>query len=416
MSDKNWPGLGFCPAPGDLEAIAKMYADVDAVANELAELRHALAGIGAGGGAWEGEAARNFASRLGQLPKYLTQGHDSMAACSRALKTWHTQLSAMVAAGRAMESEAVELRSRLSGTDDQLVALARTLDSYRQAGAQQPADNVMMRTEKQWKAALEASQSGHHQLDQLISRAHKQLDDHRHKAEAAARAITEASRHHPPDPGLFKRLLDEVEHAWQKSKDFLADHADTLSRISAGLAIAALALSWVPGAAPVLGGAAALTSLAAGTGHGIAKARGQDVSWLSIGLDGLGAIPGFGAVKGFATAGRTAARVEGGGNVVTKVARDFANDVKASKGAGGVERAKGAGAGVFQMTANPLSTKGIMAGLRKANIEVDPRAVTLPVKTGGLAFGLAEDRKRGQEVRAPRPLRPSPEPFLSAVS
>ncbi|MGA5821387.1 hypothetical protein ACPC54_26380 [Kitasatospora sp. NPDC094028] len=415
MTDKNWPGLGFCPAPGDLGAIARMYADVDAVAAELAELRHALAGIGADGGAWEGEAARRFASRLGRLPEYLAQGHDSMAACSRALKTWHTQLSGMAATGRAMEAEAVELRSRLSGTDDRLAALGRTLDSYRQPGAQQPADNVMMRTQTQFEAALGASLSGHHQLDELISRAHRQLDDHRHKAEAAARAIMEASRHHPPDPGLFKRLLDKVEHAWQKSLDFLADHADALSRISAGLAIAALALSWVPGAAPVLGGAAALTSLAAGTGHGIAKARGQDVPWLSIGLDGLGALPGFGAVKGFATAGRTAARVEGG-NIATKVVRNFADDVQASKGAGGVERVKGAGAGLFEMTSNPLSTKGILAGLRKTGVEVDPRAVTLPVKAGGLSFGLHEDRKRGQEVRAPGPPHPSPEPFLNALA
>lgn len=113
MSDKNWPGLGFCPAPGDLPAIAKMYADVDAVARELEELRHALADLGSEGSAWQGEAARNFAGKLGELPKYLTQGHESMAACSRALKTWHTQLTGLLSTGRTMEAQAVELRSRL---------------------------------------------------------------------------------------------------------------------------------------------------------------------------------------------------------------------------------------------------------------------------------------------------------------
>ncbi|MFE7591557.1 hypothetical protein ACFU6K_19330 [Kitasatospora sp. NPDC057512] len=421
MSDKNWPGLGFCPAPGDLAGIAKMYADVDAVARELEELRSTLAGIGSDGGAWEGEAARKFADKLGQLPKYLTQGHESMAACSRALKAWHTQLSGMITTGRTMEAEAVELRARLADTDGQVTSLGNTLKGYAQNGGQ-TADNVINRAQAQFDAAREASTRCHHQLDEVIKRAHKQLEDHRHKAEAAAKAIVEASRHHPPDPGLFKRMLDKVNKAWQKSLDFLSDHADILSMISAGLTIAALFTPF----GPVLAVAAVLTSAGALSGHSIAKLRGKDVSWLTIGLDSLGVIPGIGAIKGFATAGKSLTKIPGSGLVnklVVAPIRNLKAEVAAAKGSGFTARAAGAGNTALTMARNPLSTRAITF-LRPT---LDPAKVTAGAKAASIAHGIykqvdkaMERKSANQRVVLPGPLakptvRPASAPFLNAV-
>ncbi|MBD0670604.1 WXG100 family type VII secretion target [Streptomyces sp. CBMA156] len=419
MSDKNWPGLGFCPAPGDLPAIAKMYADVDAVARELEDLRHALADLGSEGSAWQGEAARNFAGKLGELPKYLTQGHESMAACSRALKAWHTQLTGLLASGRTMEAQAVELRSRVGDTNVQLDALGKALD----ASAQSADAAAQTKAKADFEAKLQAQQQLVHQLDELIASGHKQLSDHKNKAEAAARAIQEASRHHPPDPDFLKRMLDKVEHAWQKSVDFLADHADDLSRLSAVLAIAALA---IPVAGPLLGAAAVLTSAAAMAGHWVGKNRGMDVSWGKIGMDALGVVPGWGAIKGFATAGKTITKVQGVG-VVDKVVKAPITNVKtavAAEGAGAAERTSAAGAGLLEKTMNPVSTKSIVQGLEKAGVKVDPRAVTITNKVNGIAYGYyKEDQKekaRESHVEAPGPLpkpayRPASAPFLNAV-
>ncbi|MFF7457494.1 hypothetical protein [Kitasatospora sp. NPDC008115] len=434
MSDQNWPGLGFCPAPGDLGAIAQMYTDIDAVARELEELRTSLAGIGSTGGAWEGEAAREFAKKLGELPKYLDKGHKSMAACSLALKTWHTQLSAMVTAGQGMETEAAELRRRLEWQDKQAADLGRSLDALVRPGAQPPAADVLERTQARFDAAHEASLRGHQQLDEVIARARKQLDDHRQKAETAARAVQEASKNHPPDPNVFKRLLDGVQHAWQNSIDFLVDHADLLSKISAGLAIAALAISWIPVIGQVggvvLGGAAVLTSAGALIGHSVGKSRGKDVSWADIGLDSLGVIPGVGAVRGFATASRTTTKVLGSGAVnklVRAPLKNFIDPIKASKGASASERVTAAGGSLFGMTSNPLTTKGIVAGLTKLGHPVDPRLVTIPVKATGLGYGLYHRLTRDDDgpstppppyvgpVPQPAP-RPSPTPFLAAVA
>ncbi|RGD61635.1 hypothetical protein DR950_31260 [Kitasatospora xanthocidica] len=419
MSDKNWPGLGFCPAPGDLPAIAKMYADVDAVARELEELRHTLADLGSDGSAWQGEAARNFAGKLGELPKYLAQGHDSMAACSRALKAWHTQLTGLLANGRTMEAQAVELRSRLGDMNVQCDAAGKALD----ASAQSTDAAAQSKAKADFEAKLQAQQQLAHQLDEVVANGHKQLADHKNKAEAAAKAIMEASRHHPPDPSFLKKMLDKVEHAWQKSVDFLVEHADDLSKISAALAIAALV---VPGIGPVLGAAAVLTSAAAMAGHWVGKNRGMDISWAKIGLDGLGVIPGWGAIKGFATAGKSITKVQGVG-VVNKVIKAPIRNLKtsvAAEGAGAAERTSAAGAGLLEKTANPISTNAIVGGLKKAGIEVDPRVVTITNKAGGIANGFYQDEQkekaRESRIEAPGPLpkplyRPASAPFLNAV-
>ncbi|MDH6576583.1 hypothetical protein [Kitasatospora sp. MAP5-34] len=352
MSD--WPGIGFCPAPGDLGAIERLCGDVEAVARELDELRLSLADLGRAGGGWEGEAARAFAARLGELPEYLATGGRSMAACSSALRTWQTQLAGHRATGAALEAQAVELRARLK---------------YREPGP------------------TSQGGPGQDELDEVIGRARRQLDRHREDAEAAARAIRAASGGHPPAPGLFDQLLGGLRAAWQGVSGWLVDHADLLSTLSAGLAMAALAVSWIPvagqAAGGVLGGAAVLCGAAALVGHGLGKARGREVSWLEIGSDALGAAPGGGAALGFATAGRAA-------------------------GLG--ERVAAAGREVLSMTAEPLSARGIAAALERLTGRLlDPKLITLPVKGLGLGYRLGDD---GEETHV---IAPSATPFLRAL-
>ncbi len=420
MSDHDWPGLGFCPAPGDLGSIEQVYANVDAVARELDELQHALADIGKSGGAWEGDAAKAFTEKLGELPKYLDSGHQSMAACSLALKTWHTQLSGYLSTGKSLEAQAAEIRARLKQQDADAAAQIDVVESY--GSFINSADEERYKRDTQeCDRLLDISRRSHEQLDEIVDRARKQLDEHRDTADAAARAVQAASKNHPPDPGLFDKLLGGLKAAWKGVSDWLVEHADTLSKISAGLAVAALAVSWIPVvgqvAGGILAGGAVLCSAGALVGHSLGKARGKDVSWLDIGLDTLGVVPGVGAIKGFATAGRAATAVKGVG-IVGKAAapvKTIVNSVKLARGAGAAERVVGAGKGLFQMTANPLSTKGIAAALGKFGHTVDPRIITGTVKSLGLASHLlphgGDAPKETWKAPAQQPApQPSPPP------
>ncbi|WP_371479255.1 hypothetical protein [Kitasatospora sp. NBC_00315] len=422
MSDHNWPGLGFCPAPGDLGSIEQVYANVDAVARELDELQHALADIGRSGGAWEGDAAEAFAAKLGELPKYLDTGHRSMAACSLALKTWHTQLAGHLDTGRSLEARAAELRSRVKREDAELEELGASLDGYRFAA--NPNQEQYDAEYEEYQRRLAVCKRDHGSLDEVVATARRELDEHRANADAAARAVRTAAENHPPDPGFFDKLLGGLRAAWKGVSDWLVEHADTLSKISAGLAVAALAVSWIPVvgqvAGAVLGAGAVLCSAGALIGHGVGKARGKDVSWLDIGLDTLGVVPGVGAVKGFATAGRVATAAKGVGLAGRARApiTALADSVKLARGASVGERVAGAGKGLFEMTANPISTKGIGRTLEKLTGHViDPRIITGSVKGLGLGHKLLGGEEQELRTVAPGPApRPAPAPFLRAVA
>ncbi|MFD7661665.1 WXG100 family type VII secretion target [Streptomyces sp. NPDC059788] len=123
--DSAWPGVGFNPAKGDLHAIQALASDVKSVGDELDELDQLLKSVGKSDGAWEGEAAQNFAKKLGELPKYLEQGSESMHDCAKALRGWHTHLQTFQDKAEKIEAEAAPARKQADADRDHFNDLYR---------------------------------------------------------------------------------------------------------------------------------------------------------------------------------------------------------------------------------------------------------------------------------------------------
>lgn len=117
------------------------------------------------------------------------------------------------------------------------------------------------------------------------------------------------------DDAVEDSLFDDVA-------GFVEDHADDfkligdlLSDATAILGTLAILTLPFPPLAAIFGTAALITGAGALAAHGLAKAGGADVSWLQIGLDAVGLLPGIGLfgkgtkVVGLAKAGTVASRL-----------------------------------------------------------------------------------------------------------
>lgn len=336
--DSSWPGLGFNPAKGDLEAIENLAADVKSVGDELDELEALLTSIGKRGGAWEGEAAERFSKKLGELPKYLRQGTESMHACAKALRTWQGKLQDFQSDAVRLESDAVEARNKADHKADHYKAL---VNKY--AGKTMPEDQA------------ERANAEMHDAQGDWERANSRLQD----------IIREGERIH----ANWKDRAGEAERAisWRSFKEWLINNADTLSTISSALALAAIAVNAIPvvgqAASVVLGVASGVCAAGAMAGHWMDNARGGGTPMWKVGLDALGIVPvAGGAIKG------TIGGVKASAKFMPTVAK-----------------------GIRDGVAGPLSSKLIKGGLEKimpAAKDIDIGKITMVSKGISVAHGM----------------------------
>lgn len=367
FDDPNWPGLTFNPAKGDLHTIKSLEYDVRTVGEELDELRELLVGIGKTDGAWEGEAARKFQGKVGELPKYLQQGHESMTACSNALRSWHAQLEDMQRKARTLEDQAVEARGRLEQKND---AVDQVNGRIAQSRFRQLTEGEAKALTEEAESASSAAKEAAAELERIIRDGEALRKNWEEQAEKAEKAIREASENRPPDISIWDKITGGLKGAWDGFKNFLIDNADLFSTISSALAAAAIVVNVIPVggqvASAILGAGSVAFAGAAMAGHWMGGAP----MW-KVGLDALGVIPGFGAAKGFVTAGKAAARAPG---MIGMGSKAFRTAVAAREG-------------MKQMT-NPFSTKMINWGLGKFGKAVDPALITTGVKGFATGFGI----------------------------
>lgn len=324
LGDDAWPGLKFNPAKGDLEAIDNLASDVKAVSTELDQLDELLTSVGKKGGAWEGEAAERFSKKLGELPKYLKQGTDSMGDCAKALRSWHSKLSAFQRRAEDLESEAVTARRE----SDRLTDAYNSENDRLRALGPMPADEADRLNKKLDRQRTEVDQA-QDKLEKLVREAEEIYGRWNDRAQEAEAAIIKASENHPPDLGLWDRISDGLKEVARDAGDWLAENADLLSTISSGLGAAALACQIIPGigtaAGAVLGAAAGAFALGAMAGHAVQGMRGQKGGWAKMGLDALSVIPaGKGAValvKGAKQAEQGAAATAGAAKAAAATTR-----------------------------------------------------------------------------------------------
>lgn len=207
-------------------------------------------------------------------------------------------------------------------------------------------------------------------VDEVTGKVHDLEERYKEAAGKISKELDKAGDIAPDEPGFWDKLTKGVADAWDATGQWIKDHADMikligdlLSDLTAVLALLAIVTLPFPPLAAIFGTAALITSGLALVAHGIAKAAGADVSWMQIGLDAVGLMPGIGAFsKGIKVAGKTPA---------------LASAAAASKAG-----ALGKG---FQATnigrARMLLSTGEQAGFVKGGIKLLPGKVVL----GGMA-------------------------------
>ncbi|MFG2552346.1 WXG100 family type VII secretion target [Streptomyces sp. NPDC048581] len=400
FDDPNWPGLTFNPAKGDLHTIESLAYDVKTVGDELDEMREMLVSIGKTDGVWDGEAAKKFQDKVGELPKYLKQGHESMAACSRALRSWHDELQTMQQRAKSLEDQAFDARKRL---DQKNEAVDRVNVKIEGAQFRQLTEQEAKALGEEANSASAAAKDAASDLESLIDKGEALRKNWEEAAEKAEKAIREAAKNRPPDFSIWDKVTDGLKGAWEGFKDFLADNADLFSKIGSVLSILSLATMAIPPVGAVLGALAIGASALALAGYGARVARGEKVGVMDWVGAGLGVLPGIGAVKGL-TAGAKAARAAATGNRLKGV---FSN---ADEMATSVNVARGMADGLMY---KGLAKAGKAMGLSDEVVDVGSaamRGTQMGVKGLGLGLGLVTGGSSTQTASAP-----SSNAFMSAA-
>jgi len=148
----------------------------------------------------------------------------------------------------------------------------------------------------------------------VIGKLHDLEDRYSLAAAKISKELDKAADIAPDEPGFWDKLTKGVADAWDATGDWIKEHADQikligdlLSDLTAILAVLTIITLPYPPLSAFFATAALVTTGLALAAHGIAKAAGEDVSWMQIGLDAVGLVPGIGAFsKGTKVVGETA--------------------------------------------------------------------------------------------------------------
>jgi hypothetical protein len=298
MSTQTYDALGFDPAPGVPASVQQLVTALSRVGNQLNDAHGTLVRVGKTDGAWEGDAAVGFAKKVGELPKYLADGHESLIEAARALNEWQSKLTDFQQLAERYEREAAEARRVLNE--------AEANPDLRLAGKTFDSEAALDTAQKALDYAVKRVNEATGDLNAIIKRAEDLLGEHDQAARAAAEAIRRAAEGAPDKPGLFDRFMDTLKGLGDKIKDLAGDilewmqkNADTIYKIGdwLGYASAACDVLAIVFSETVIGAAifeaigmslnsGALVFHAAGWALGSKKGN-----WIDIGLDIVGFVP-----------------------------------------------------------------------------------------------------------------------------
>ncbi|MYY85377.1 MULTISPECIES: enoyl-CoA hydratase/isomerase family protein [unclassified Streptomyces] len=261
------PNIGWDPTPGDVEDTRDLAKKLGALAGELGSAVRDLERIECG--AWKGKAALAFTEYIGEdVTPLIRKSHESFDKASRALYRW-----------------AKELKEFQDETDRLEKKAGEKLDA---------------RSEAKPDSKESAKASG--DVDEVIGQVHDLEDRFAKAAGAISKELDKAGDIAPDEPGFWDKLTKGVADAWDATGKWIKDHADMikligdlLSDLSGVLAMIAIITAPFEPIGAIFATAAVLTSGLALATHLVAKAAGADVSWVAIGFDALGSLPGIGA-------------------------------------------------------------------------------------------------------------------------
>lgn len=360
MGRPSYPHIGWDPTPGDVEQTRELAKKLGSLAGELGTALRELQQIECG--AWKGKTAIAFSEHIStDVTPLIKKSHDSFDKASRALHRWSGQLSDFQDEADRLEKEAGE-----------------KLDA--KADAQQKADQ-----KGDGKGSEELGKASG-QVDVVIAKVHDLEDRYKKAAGLISKDLDKAADIAPDEPGFWDRLGDGIADAWNGTADWVADHADLIKEIGDVLSdittvlgvLAIITLPFEPLGA-IFGAAALLTSGLALLAHGVAMAGGADVSWMTMGTDAIGLLPGigmFGKGAKVASEGLAAERIAefGKGFTVSPISSSFnfmatgemAGAVKGGLGLLGRKIVLGGTAKDIALLSSESGTMNRLAGLAEA--------------------------------------------------
>jgi hypothetical protein len=297
VSAREFPALGFDPAPGDLDGVTGLAGKYRVVSGDLAEANDAVQQIVTKQGVWQGEASEAFSRRVGPLPAYLEGAAKSMGQAAAALEAWSQSLGDLQkrAADLEARAEAAAKAAEQARANPDLALAGRTFPDQQSL---QIAQRLLDNAGRQLQTAIDGCQN--------IQDAAKQLhQEHTTAAGEVATALRNAEEPAPDEPGLLDKLGDAVGGALVdlsdtiadsagQAWDFVQDHAELLSKLSdvmgdIGNGLGVLSDRLPDPADEVVGAVATGVGLGALGGHALAKAAGADVAPETLTFDALGA-------------------------------------------------------------------------------------------------------------------------------
>ncbi|CAM5362131.1 putative T7SS-secreted protein [Streptomyces purpurascens] len=341
IANPDYPHLGFNPAPGSTDTVRDLYGKLASCAKVLEET-HDLVTKLMDGSHWKGDAAVAFREELdgGPLPLNLKNAAHSIRKAARQLDRWEGELDDFQRRAKRLESDAKDAQADLDAAkgraekakDDQSGKGARHNDARHNDARDNPTHV---------NSAIDEAQA---ELDKTMSKAKRLAEEHEEKARYRAGKIRDATKKLAPrEPGWLDEALDWLDE----------NLADVLSWTAAAIGIAALFVATGGTAAVVLllvGATLSAEAMAkrlsdpevrASLWDGVRHGELDADFWsnaVGVAADGLGALPGVGAVakgapsllRGVGEAGEVLTlgqRLAGAGGKTMAAAKEFA-DVK----------------------------------------------------------------------------------------
>ncbi|MFF3711863.1 enoyl-CoA hydratase/isomerase family protein [Streptomyces phaeochromogenes] len=270
-----FPNIGWDPTPGDVDDTRDLARKLGGLASDLGTTLRELERIEAG--AWKGRTAVAFTEYVGKdVTPLIRKSHDSFDKASRALHRWANELLDFQDEANRLEKSAGE---KLEARET----------------AQQKAD-----AKGDGKGSEELGKASG-AVDEITGKVHDLEDRYKRAAGNVSKELDKAGDIAPDEPGFWDKLTKGVADAWDATGQWIKDHADMikligdlLSDLSAVLGMLAIITLPFPPLAAIFGTAALIASGLALAAHGLAKWGGADVSWMQMGLDAVGLMPGIG--------------------------------------------------------------------------------------------------------------------------
>jgi uncharacterized protein YukE len=278
VATREFPALGFDPAPGDAGVLGRAADAVTGAGKVLGDASANVTRLNSSG--WTGDAAEAFRGQLKDLPRDLDLAARSHRTAAQALSGYRSGLEARQRRATELESRAAALRQQESSA---------VAEVNRLAGRTAPAGSPEFTALKgQYDSARSRATAIGSDLQEVIAQARRLHADHRSAADDAARTIRNVADAPYKEPGWLSK-------AWSGVKGWIADHADVLTTISGvlkGISAVLGVLSLVPGLQFLAPFAIAAAGIALAIDVAVKLATGKG-SWTAIGIDAaLTFIPG----------------------------------------------------------------------------------------------------------------------------